>query len=111
MPYPTYSDVPSDASDSEAAPLDVSQDVQDAQVTIDLPLDALNTENPLDSLPFFWQPQKNLNFRLRLPLHPEPASVIQHIHESYFLDYLMFIGRHIGLAPVIIGPEIAGESS
>lgn len=70
---------------------------------IDAPLEEWRTEDSLDGLPFFWQPQAASNHRLVLPSHEDPARAIQEtIEKSYYLDYFMAIGKDIGLAPTTI---------
>ena len=75
----------------------------------DLSFEALRTDDPLDALPYFWQPSKETNHRLILPLHTQASNLKENcIKLSFYLDFLLVIGAEIGLDTILIDPETRG---
>lgn len=74
-------------------------------------LDDLRTEDPLDALPFFWQPARNTNHCLSLAHHPAEDNLrSDNIKIVCHLDFLLAIGKNIGLEPIIIESGLSGQS-
>lgn len=78
----------------------------------DISLSAFQNEDPLEALRLFWQPDKNTNHRLVLPLHPR-ADLLkeQHVTHTYYLDYFLAIGKSVGMDLIAIEPDVEGESA
>lgn len=72
-------------------------------------LDDLRTDNPLEALPFFWQPARSTNHCLSLAHHPEEDDLRSNkMKISCHLDFLFAVGKDIGLEPIIIQPGLSG---
>lgn len=70
-------------------------------------LDDLRTDDPLDALPYFWQPARNTNHCLSLAHHPDEDNIrSSRMKIVCHLDYLLAIGKDIGF----IRPGLSGIS-
>lgn len=89
----------------------VSTDTAQTVTLQETTLADLRTDDPLDALHYFWQPDHNTNHCLVLPIHSDAEDLrCDNMKVDCHLDYFLAIGKDIGLGPISIEPGLSGVS-